>query len=890
MKKYLKYFVFMFIFGFMFIPKSIFALDNLDFNYQTHIQNIGWMNTVSNGAISGTTGRSLRLEAIKINVNGYDNPITYSTYVENSGWQTEVGSGNIAGTTGQSRRIEAFKINLSDELSSMYDIYYRVHVSYMGWLGWAKNGEASGAVGYGYNLEAIQIVVVPKDSAAPGNVNDHYREANLKVNTSSHVSYEGWQNYVTDGKISGTTGQSKRVEAVRLTINKKTDTNGIAYSTYVKNAGWQNEVGNGAVSGTTGQSKTIEAIKIRLTGDLENQYDIYYRVHVAYMGWLGWTKNGEAAGAVGYGYNIEAVQVVLVEKDGIAPGSTDDYYREVPLKVNYTSHVSYVGWQSYVSAGSTSGKVGNNVEAIRLSLNKPTTNTAVKYSTYMHNKGWSSESSNGTMSGTTGQNGKIEAIKISLSDNLAEAYDIYYRVYISGIGWLDWTSNGGAAGYVGYNKSIQAYQVVLVTKGEAAPGETTNPYYEREASVSYQTHISYIGWQGIKSDGELSGTTGQSNRIEAIKINVNSSTIEGGIEYSAHVQNVGWMDFVSNGAIGGTTGQGLRLEAIKIRLTGALAEQYDVYYRVHVQNYGWLDWTSNGNPAGTRGAGLRMEAIQIQLVKKGDATPGNGGVAYKEGKWEVKDGYTYYYDINGNMANDFIVIDGSKYFFNSLGHLLTINAKQILDLSQFNTITSWSAIKNHGVDGVILRAAGSAWGRGYTSLSIYDDSKFEENIQGAKSVGLPISLYYFSAATTVAEAEQEAAHLISKADYMKEKYGITAQYLVYDVEYASDNYGNTGRHNDISRATRTAIIRAFVNKITAAGYKPMLYAGQNIINNTATGIDLSQLLDVPLWYARYGSHYPTGISYPFVGWQYNSKETVSGVSGYVDSSVFGDFV
>ena len=90
MKKYLKYFVFMFIFGFMFIPKSIFALDNLDFNYQTHIQNIGWINTVSNGAISGTTGRSLRLEAIKINVNGYDNPITYSTYVENSGWQTEV--------------------------------------------------------------------------------------------------------------------------------------------------------------------------------------------------------------------------------------------------------------------------------------------------------------------------------------------------------------------------------------------------------------------------------------------------------------------------------------------------------------------------------------------------------------------------------------------------------------------------------------------------------------------------------------------------------------------------------------------------------------------------------------------------------------------------------
>ena len=36
-----------------------------------------------------------------------------------------------------------------------YDIYYRVHVQKLGWLGWAKNGESAGTSGYDYRIEAI---------------------------------------------------------------------------------------------------------------------------------------------------------------------------------------------------------------------------------------------------------------------------------------------------------------------------------------------------------------------------------------------------------------------------------------------------------------------------------------------------------------------------------------------------------------------------------------------------------------------------------------------------------------------------------------------------------------------------------------------------------------
>jgi uncharacterized protein YjdB len=71
----------------------------------------------------------------------------------------------------------------------------------------------------------------------------------------------------------------------------------------------------------------------------------------------------------------------------------------------------------------------------------------------------------------------------------------------------------------------------------------------------------------------------------------------------------------------GTSGRGLRLEAIQIKLTGEMANQYDVYYRVHAQNFGWLGWAKNGASAGTEGYGYRLEGIQIVLVKKGGSAP-----------------------------------------------------------------------------------------------------------------------------------------------------------------------------------------------------------------------------------------------------------------------------
>ncbi|HCE78175.1 MAG TPA: hypothetical protein DEP61_04765, partial [Lachnospiraceae bacterium] len=55
----------------------------------------------------------------------------------------------------------------------------------------------------------------------------------------------------------------------------------------------------------------------------------------------------------------------------------------------------------------------------------------------------------------------------------------------------------------------------------------------------------------------------------------------------------------ANGSTSGTEGRSLRLEAVQLRLTGDIANYYDVYYRAHIQNYGWLGWTCNGQSAGS---------------------------------------------------------------------------------------------------------------------------------------------------------------------------------------------------------------------------------------------------------------------------------------------------
>ena len=168
----------------------------------------------------------------------------------------------------------------------------------------------------------------------------------------------------------------------------------------------------------------------------------------------------------------------------------------------------------------------------------------------------------------------MEAIEIKLTGQIANYYDIYYRVHVQEFGWLDWAKNGESAGTAGYSYRLEAIEIRLVEKEGEAPGKTERPFVQHY--VSYSSHIQDIGWQIKKFDGEVSGTTGQSKRIEGITIALENPLYPGSIEYRSHVQDNGWQDWQSDGATSGTVGQSKRLEAIQQRRVNFfLAKKYD---------------------------------------------------------------------------------------------------------------------------------------------------------------------------------------------------------------------------------------------------------------------------------------------------------------------------
>ena len=143
-----------------------------------------------------------------------------------------------------------------------------------------------------------------------------------------------------------------------------------------------------------------------------------------------------------------------------------------------------------------------------------------------------------------------------------------------------------------------------------------------EKKLTYSAHVAKDGWQASVAEGNKAGTTGQAKAVEAMKVRLNTDEYRGSIEYRAHVAKKGWQNWKKDGQIAGTTGESLAMEAVQLKLTGEIAEHYDIYYRVHSQTYGWLGWAKNGEIAGTTDYGKRIEAFEIRLVEKGGKAPG----------------------------------------------------------------------------------------------------------------------------------------------------------------------------------------------------------------------------------------------------------------------------
>ncbi len=229
----------------------------------------------------------------------------------------------------------------------------------------------------------------------------------------------------------------------------------------------------------------------------------------------------------------------------------------------------------------------------------------------------------------------------------------------------------------------------------------------------------------------------------------------------------------------------------------------------------------------------------------------------------------YYAGSNAAAKTGTFKVGKYTYTADSTGNITSSDRKYMkgIDVSywQGNNI-NWSKVKASGISFAFLRCGYSGTEKGECNA----DSTFKTNIQNATAVGLDVGAYYFSQAKTEAEARKEATFAIQQI----EKSGCSINLpLVVDTE----NISGRASSKKLSKAKRTAVIKAFCDTVKKNGYTPMIYASTSWLNNN---LDMTKLSAYKVWVAQYN----TEVTYKgkYQCWQYTSSGTVSGISGRVD--------
>ena len=138
----------------------------------------------------------------------------------------------------------------------------------------------------------------------------------LGVEYQVHVEGYGLIDWKKNGQVAGTTGESRRVEAIRFRLINKPENEEVFLhgNAHCENIGWLGFVPENEVCGTTGESRKPEALQFSLVGKDADKYSINFRSHSQDLGTQDWAKDGEFSGSEGAGLRIEAVQMLVTDK------------------------------------------------------------------------------------------------------------------------------------------------------------------------------------------------------------------------------------------------------------------------------------------------------------------------------------------------------------------------------------------------------------------------------------------------------------------------------------------------------------------------------------------------------------------------------------------------
>lgn len=127
----------------------------------------------------------------------------------------------------------------------------------------------------------------------------------------------------------------------------------------------------------------------------------------------------------------------------------------------------------------------------------------------------------------------------------------------------------------------------------------------------------------------------------------------------------------------------------------------------------------------------------------------------------------------------------------------------------------------------------------------YRNPNAKSQVASAKSNGLmPMAYHFANFSNNSSRAKSEANYAISSAKAVKVPSG---SYLVCDWETSSTNYTSG------SKSSNTSAIIAFMDKVKAAGFQPLLYSGAYLLNSNINTNRVVKKYPNSLWVASYAS-------------------------------------
>ena len=186
---------------------------------------------------------------------------------------------------------------------------------------------------------------------------------------------------------------------------------------------------------------------------------------------------------------------------------------------------------------------------------------------------------------------------------------------------------------------------------------------------------------------------------------------------------------------------------------------------------------------------------------------------------------------------------------------------KIIDISEHNGKIDFNAVKQDGIEGVIIRVGWIGNKQNHTL-----DTRFEEYYKQAKQVGFKVGFYVYSYCKSVETLRQGVNWLLEKIDTKQNEIGV---FLDLEDETIQG----------IGKEILTEQAKQFCSIFTQLGYNSGIYANKYWFQNLLNIKELERYL---FWLAEWNGKEEPTVNFKTDIWQYTDKGQISGIVGNVD--------